>query len=230
VVTCRTQHLTPTYRDTFVPWPTANQSTAQASSLFDASFRWDQIEAFITQFRDTTEAKEIFYDRPVWSTETYKKNLTNSTELVKNPFMLKLALVTLPSIVGSDSHLSKATMTRFSLYDAFIAQHLEREVKRLGDLRMGMNEADDAALGAIQDDFVVHGIHFSMRLAHSVFIEQGGVNVVEYSAADSRGWKAQFFGPKAAPDVKLLRQSCQLFSYTTSETSVPRSSRNVGLK
>ena len=150
-------------------------------------------------------------------------------ELVKNPFMLRLALVTLPSIVGSDSHLSHATITRFSLYDAFVKQHLEREVRRLGDQRMRMSEVEDAALGIIEDDFVVHGIHFSMRLAHSVFIEQS-VNAVEYSAADSRGWKAQFFGPNAAPDVKLLRQSCQLFSYTTSETSVPRSSRNVGLK
>ena len=94
---------------------------------------------------------------------------------------------------------------------------------------MRMSEVEDAALGIIEDDFVVHGIHFSMRLAHSVFIEQS-VNAVEYSAADSRGWKAQFFGPKAAPDVKLLQQPCQLVNYSASKTSLPSSTRNVGLK
>jgi len=141
--------------------------------------------------------------------------------------MLKLALVTLPGIVTSDSDLSNATLARFSLYETFVKQHFEREVKRLGDQRMRMSEAEDAALGAIEDDFVVHGIHFSMRLAHAVFIEQGGVNAIEYSAADSRGWKPKFFGSKATPDVKFLRQSCQLVSYTALEADPPSPSRGI---
>ncbi|KAI7818957.1 hypothetical protein BC939DRAFT_506177 [Gamsiella multidivaricata] len=197
VVTCRTQYLTPTYRNYFVPRPAANQSASEASSLFEEAvivpFKSDQIENFIGQFRDTREAKDIFDDRPIWSTDTYMKCLSNLTALVKNPFMLKLVLVTLLSVVGSNNDLSRTTTTRFNPYSAFIKQHLEREVRRLGDLRMRMSNIEEEALGAIESDFVFYSIHFSMRLAHAVFIEQGGVNAIEYSAADGRGWKARFF-------------------------------------
>ncbi|KAF9345331.1 Transducin (beta)-like 3, partial [Mortierella sp. AD094] len=222
VVTCRSQYLTPNYRNYFVPRPEPNQSDSQASNLYDEAivvpFKDDQIEACIALFRETGEATEIFKVRPIWSTEEYKTRLANIMDLVKNPFMLKLALVTLPSISGPGDD-NGIQLTRFGLYEAFVNQHFNKELRRLSEQRPKMNPSEDSAFGQIENDFVIHGIHFSMRLAHLIFIEQGGVNSVEYGSTDHRGWKAQFFGPKVNNEIKFLRQSSQVVSYAVSESS-----------
>jgi hypothetical protein len=151
------------------------------------------------------------------------KQLANLMDLVKNPFMLKLALATLPrnSGPGNDKVIK---LTRFILYEAFALQHFDNEVERLRDQCAKLNSSEDKAFELLEDDFSIHGIHFSMRLAHSVFMEQGGINSIEYGSADHRGWKGQFFGPKVSNEIKMLRQSSQVVSYAISESSQASSS------
>ncbi|GJJ73271.1 hypothetical protein EMPS_05629 [Entomortierella parvispora] len=226
VVTCRSQQLTPNsnYRNYFVPRTEANLTESQASALYEEAvivpFGENQIKACIEQFRGTEEAsKEVFKEGAIWSTEEYINQLANLLELVKNPFMLKLALVTLPNMVGNDMGTSRRKMTRFCLYEEFTDQHFKKELRRLTDQRPKMKWDEEKAFELIENGFVLHGIYFSMRLARSIFMEQDGRNSVEYSTMDNRGWKAQFFGLKTGAGTKLLRQSSQLVTCTIQESN-----------
>ncbi|KAG0301816.1 hypothetical protein BGZ98_008028 [Dissophora globulifera] len=236
VITCRTQYLPPIdYRMYFEPQPENNQTALQTFKLYEevviVPFRVDQITACVQQFRDTSTAISVFEDRPIWSTEYYLKQLTNLMDLVKNPFMLRIALLTLPTMAKDGRDLSKIQLTRFELYDEFMKQNFDNELKRLSRHRLKMDPEESRAFELVQVNFYIRCMSFSKRLAHSIFMQNDGVNAVEYSTSgEEQGWKDKFFGLEVDAKVKLLRQSSQLVGYaidTSRQSSTSASIRTM---
>ncbi|KAG0318428.1 hypothetical protein BGZ99_005703, partial [Dissophora globulifera] len=234
VITCRTQYLPPIdYRMYFEPQQENNQAALQTFKLYEevviVPFRVDQITACIQQFRDTSTATSVFEDQPIWSTEYYLKQLANLMDLVKNPFMLRIALLTLPTMAKGGRDLSKIQLTRFELYDEFMKQNFDNELKRLGRHRLKMDPEESRAFELVQVNFYLRCMSFSKRLAHLIFMQNDGVNAVEYSTSgEEQGWKDKFFGLEVDAKVKILRQSSQLVSYAIDTSRQSSTSASIG--
>ncbi|KAG0319869.1 hypothetical protein BGZ99_004872 [Dissophora globulifera] len=211
IITCRTQYLSPIYLSYLQP---SMDGCSVSYNLYEEAvivpFKAEQIKDYINQYIAAPEPRESFDSQPLWTTEMYIERLQEVTglmDLVKNPFMLRMVLSTLPGMTLSKTHLS-----RVELYDKFVELHFKNEQKRLVEQSSSGNiEADYlSAFREIEgDSFIILGIAFSKRLSDAIFMRNKGVNSIGYLAAMDRGtWKTEFFGLDA--EVSLLRGSCQL--------------------
>ncbi|CAO3565254.1 unnamed protein product [Mortierella alpina] len=148
----------------------------------------------------------------VWSTESYMEKLQsipNLMELVKNPFLLSLALSALPGVVKDGADITKIKVTRLTLYNSFIDRWLEISKKRLRTIKLSLADAESARQELLDDDFVKIVLDFLRNLAAAIFKNQDGNPVVQYTQRiDKETWKVEFFGPK--PDITLLREASPL--------------------
>ncbi|CAO3565224.1 unnamed protein product [Mortierella alpina] len=148
----------------------------------------------------------------VWSTENYMEKLLsipNLMELVKNPFLLSLALSALPGVVKDGADITKIKVTRLTLYNSFIDRWLEISKKRLRTIKLSLADAESARQELLDDDFVRIILDFLRNLAAAIFKNQDGNPVVQYTQRiDKETWKVEFFGPK--PDITLLREASPL--------------------
>ncbi|KAG0319870.1 hypothetical protein BGZ99_004873, partial [Dissophora globulifera] len=204
IITCRTQYLNPNYLSYLQP---SMDGHLVSHSLYEEAvivpFKVEQIKDYINQYTTIPELRESFDSRPLWTTEMYIKRLQEITglmELVRNPFMLRMVLSTLPRVA-----LSKTQISRVELYDEFVELNFENEQKRLVEQRSrGKMEAGYlSTFSEIEgDSFILLGIDFSKRLSDAIFMKQDGVNSVEYSAVVDRGtWKTKFFGLDAERNI-----------------------------
>ncbi|KAG9071588.1 WD repeats region domain-containing protein [Linnemannia hyalina] len=205
IVTCRTQYLGPDYRDRFAPKATG-QYHRTANNLFQeaviAPFSKEQIDLYIEKFVPLIPR--------TWVKKDYMDKLTtipNLMELVRNPFLLTLALEALPSVVDGRSDLSRLKITRVELYDTFVDHWLKVNKRRLQD--QTLKDRHKAFEDHLADGFVQSGIVFQKELAEAIFQEQDGRPIVEYSnKRDKMSWKARFFDSE--PEISLLRDSSLL--------------------
>ncbi|KAF9127054.1 WD_REPEATS_REGION domain-containing protein [Mortierella sp. 14UC] len=206
LVTCRTQYLGPDYRDRFVPKVT-DQYYHVASDLFQeaviAPFSKAQIELYVEKY--------VPLEPRTWVKADYMEKLTiipNLMGLVKNPFLLTLALEALPMVVEGKTDLSTLRLTRIALYDIFVEHWLGVNKRRLQEHRLRDVKLDALEI-LLADGFERNGILFQKELALAIFREQEGRPIVDYShKRDWMTWKAQFFG--LDPDRSLLRDSSLL--------------------
>ncbi|KAF9135920.1 hypothetical protein BGX30_011402, partial [Mortierella sp. GBA39] len=214
VITCRTQYLGPSYHDRFKPQPLDRYNTSH-QDLFQeaviALFSNEQIKSYVDQFVQDTNTRQLLGQETVWSSEEYMNKLMairNLLGLVRNPFLLTIALNVLPKLVATQQDLLSIRVTRVSLYDKFVERWLETNKLRLQSNKLNNEERD--VFGMLLDaGFVEHGIDFQKRLSDSIFKEQDGHPVVQYTHLHHRRtWKAEFFGPD--PDIRLMRESCPL--------------------
>ncbi|KAG9071602.1 WD repeats region domain-containing protein [Linnemannia hyalina] len=204
-ITCRTQYLGPDYRDRFAPKATS-QYHRTASNLFQeaviAPFSKEQIELYVEQFVPLiprTWVKKDYMDKLA--------TIPNLMDLVRNPFLLTLALEALPSVVKNNTTLSNLRVTRAELYDTFVDHWLKVNKRRLQD--QTLKDKRQAFEDLLEDGFVHNGIVFQKELAWAIFQQQEGRPVVEYSnMRDKSPWKANFFGPKI--ERSLLRDASLL--------------------
>ncbi|KAG0304566.1 hypothetical protein BGZ97_001425, partial [Linnemannia gamsii] len=201
LITCRTQYLGPDYRDQFVPMVEGMYHRA-ANNLFQeaviAPFSKDQIDDYLERY--------IPLEPRVWTKKDYMDKLTtipNLMDLVKNPFLLTLALEALPRVIQGTSDLSRIRITRVQLYDIFVEHWLGVNKRRLQSQKLSAD--DQKAFNELKDDgFERNGIEFQQGLAAAIFQEQDGRPVVDYShRRDKNSWKVAYFGPEA--DISLLR-------------------------
>ncbi|KAG9071590.1 WD repeats region domain-containing protein [Linnemannia hyalina] len=205
LITCRTQYLGPDYRDRFAPKATG-QYHCTASNLFQeaviAPFSKEQIELYVEKFVPLIPR--------TWVKKDYMDKLTtipNLMELVRNPFLLTLALEALPSVVKNNTTLSNLRVTRVELYDTFVDHWLKVNKRRLQD--QTLKDKHKAFEDLLADGFVQSGIVFQKDLAEAIFQEQEGRPIVEYSnRRDRSSWKARFFDSE--PERSLLRDSSLL--------------------
>ncbi|KAG0374249.1 hypothetical protein BGX24_010642, partial [Mortierella sp. AD032] len=206
IITCRTQYLGPDYRDRFVP-NTPGIYNQPANDLFQEAvivpFSEDQIENFIDLY--------VPLEPRTWTTQDYMEKLTtipNLMDMAKNPFLLTIALETLPNVVANYSDLSKVRIFRARLYDVFVVRRLQVKKQRLQ--MNALSNKDRDVLNALQaSGFVRMGINYSTRLALAMFEKQNGNPVVQYThSKDKNTWREDYFG--AEPKVRLLRDSSPL--------------------
>ncbi|KAG0247179.1 hypothetical protein BG011_001910, partial [Mortierella polycephala] len=205
VISCRTEYLSQDYKDQFQPRDrdiyTAPRPLQEAVIV---PFSKDQIQDYIKQY--------VFQNKPLWRIKDYLEafdKVPNLLDLVRNPFLLTLSLEVLPRVVSVEQakNLSSAKITRVALYDQFVEQWLERGKKRV--VGNELSPQARAAFDALMDEgFIQNGIHFLKRLAATIYKEQEGHPVVEYSHRDYGTWKAAFFGRD--DEIRLLREACPL--------------------
>ncbi|KAG9072005.1 hypothetical protein KI688_006224 [Linnemannia hyalina] len=214
VISCRTQFLGPTYLDRFKPQPTDRYASG-SEDLFQeaviAPFSKDQIKNYVELYAHGPQTALLFRNQAIWSVKEYMDKLTmipNVKDLVKNPFLLTLALKALPRLVASNEDLSNIRVTRVVLYDMFVDQWLESNRLRLHSNTLSKEE-QTAFNSLVDDDFIGCGINYLLRLSEAIFQEQGGNPVIQYVHRHDRdSWKAAFFGTD--PEVTLLRDASPL--------------------
>ncbi|KAG0217474.1 hypothetical protein BGX31_000239 [Mortierella sp. GBA43] len=222
VISCRTEYLGSDYRDRFQP---GDRNQRKDSALFQqavlTSFSFDQVQAYIKQY--------VSVHQPLWRAQDYEEALElipSLKELVKNPFLMALALEVLPRMVDPGQYLATTRVTRVGLYDHFVQQWLEREKKRLGE--KDLTPQARAIFESLSDEgFAVNGIEYLKRLAVAIYKEQGGHPIVEYSRLVDRGsWKVEFF---KGEDQQLLREVCPMKRNGNQHRFIHRSILEYGL-
>lgn len=203
IISCRTQHLGPDYRDRFVP-KAMGQYQRLANDLFQeaviAPFSVDQIEDYVDQY--------VPLEPRMWQKVDYMRTMTaipNLIDLVRNPFLLTLCLEALPSVVQGKTDLSSLRVTRIQLYDSFVVHWLGVNKRRLQDQKL-TDESRKIFDELKEEGFEMNGIKFQQNLAMAIFKEQDGLPIVDYiHRRDKTSWKASFFSPD--PEATLLREA-----------------------
>lgn len=206
LITCRSQYLGPDYLDRFMPVK-AGEYFCTANELFQealiAPFSQKQIEMYIEKY--------IPLEPRDWVKKDYMDKLVaipNLMDLARNPFLLTIALETLPTVVQGRDDISRIEVTRMLLYDIFVTHWLSVNKRRI--LNKKLSQADGEAMEALlQDGFERRGITFQMNLGVAIFQKQDGRTFVEYVHPRHKStWKARFFGFN--PERRLLRESSLL--------------------
>ncbi|KAF9112031.1 hypothetical protein BGX30_007395, partial [Mortierella sp. GBA39] len=104
VISCRTQFLGPTYIDRFKPQPTDRYASGSQDVFQEAvitPFSKDQVKNYVEQYAQDPQTVLLFRNQSAWTSEEYMYKLSaipNIMDLVKNPFLLTLALKALPGL------------------------------------------------------------------------------------------------------------------------------------
>ncbi|MCX8566746.1 MAG: WD40 repeat [Glomeribacter sp. 1016415] len=157
--------------------------------------------------------KYVSYAKPGWEAEEYErvfKDKAELKELVRTPFMLKLALEVLPTLdMSSGSGAVKSKLTRVALYDKFAESWFGRSQERLE--RIKLTEKEQEVFNRLdEDNFTAYGLVFSQELA--VQMHEDKAVVVTYSGvsgAKAEDWKQKYFGNKSE-ETRLLRFNAPL--------------------
>jgi len=131
IISCRTQYLTVGYQSSFAPQQDAvAHLRLSPSELFTealiAPFNLDQIKEYIIQYAIIPDTSD---NKPKWTAEQYMVRLEAITyvmDLIKNPFMLKMILDTLPKM-----SLTTTQIIRAELYDELVDLHYKNGLNRL---------------------------------------------------------------------------------------------------
>ncbi|KAG0077622.1 hypothetical protein BGZ90_006840 [Linnemannia elongata] len=208
VITCRTQYLGQNYRDRFEPQGGSHYDLS-APELFResviAQFSKDQIEEYVARY--------ISLEPRTWTKKDYIDRLTTIPGLiglVKNPFLLSLALGALPAVVEGKDDLSRVRVNRVQLYDSFVKHWLRASKRRLRNQNLKLSREEQRMVDELLDDgFEESWIKFQADLAAAIFQEQEGKPVVEYNhRRDKSSWKGTFFNSDL--DTCILRDASLL--------------------
>ncbi|KAK3834395.1 MAG: hypothetical protein JOS17DRAFT_773280 [Linnemannia elongata] len=178
------------YRDRFVPHGGGHYNRPSFNLFQEAvitPFSTEQIKDYVVQYAPL--------EPRTWQIEDYMDKLMtipNLMDLVKNPFLLSLALEALPGVIEGNQDLSTIRITRAQLYDTFV-QHWSNVNKRRLQSRTLSMAARIVFDGLLDMGFVSRSIDYSTRLALAIFEQQDGNPIVQY-VHDKNSWKAQFFG------------------------------------
>ncbi|KAF9126089.1 hypothetical protein BGW39_006873 [Mortierella sp. 14UC] len=214
IISCRNTYLTKGYREQFEPQPIDYYRPTTPHLLQEVvivPFSSAQIDAYVEQFVQDPEVHELFGSRSIWSAKEYMDKLTKVPKLmslVKNPFLLVLALRALPEIVDGVLDIAQVEVTRVRIYETSIRQWLDINQRRLRSSRLSVEETKTLE-ELIEGDFTEIAIKFLKNLATAIFKLQDGNPVVRYVHVEDKGtWKAEFFGD--GQDIVFLRQASPL--------------------
>ncbi|KAF9900665.1 Transducin (beta)-like 1 X-linked receptor 1 [Linnemannia zychae] len=188
LISCRSEYLGSGYRIFFEPGNRNDRKgAAQLQEAVIAPFSLAKIDSYTKAMR-----------------------IPNIQDLVRNPFLLSLALEVLPRLVDLSKELTSNQISRVMLYDQFVEQWVERGQKRFSE-RSVPETMPVAVKDLLKDGFKQNAIRFMKRLAAAIFDYQDGRPIVEFSPIrDNTTWKTVFFGHGDVTD--LLRETCPLSS------------------
>ncbi|KAF9282629.1 hypothetical protein BGZ88_010931 [Linnemannia elongata] len=211
VISCRSTKLGHEYKSQFMPLP-SNAHWVQTADLFQeaviAPFTPDQIRGYIDQYVLIEHP-----NRPQWKAQEYNDMLNwipSLKDMVRNPFLLTLALVAMPNLVGAgraQNDFQQIKVNRIVLYDAVVQQWIKNAKDRLE--KSSLSEAEAEALDELrQFGFKLKVMEYLKGLATDIFKEQDGIPQVLFSGENDAQWKVKYFGRK--PETTLLRRSSPL--------------------
>ncbi|KAG0365827.1 WD_REPEATS_REGION domain-containing protein, partial [Mortierella sp. AD032] len=217
VISCRTTFFGRDYQSQFYPHG-ADKYHDSPSHMFEEAtivpFTEDDIKAYTQQYIRNTANQNPANNRPHWTVEQFMDTFStvpNLSDLVKNPFVLWLALRVLPSL-SSDALISESNIrvTRARLYDGFLEDwicvnksRIERIklTRKASDVFRDLCESEGGFKGCVTD--------FLTDLSAAMFEHQGRSTVVDYvHVKEEKTWKGDFFGRKIKST--LLRQASPL--------------------
>lgn len=204
VISCRTTLFSRGYQGLFHPHG-ADKYHDTSSDLFEEAtivpFTEDDVKAYIHQYICGTAMQDLADDRPRWTVEKFMdtfSTITGLSGLVKNPFVLWLALRVLPSLM-SDALASTAKngTTRAQLLDRFFENwvgvnksRIQRRTKlkpKVFTVFQDLCDSEGGFKGCVTD--------FLTNLSAAMFEHQGYSPVVKYEhVKEEITWKGEFFG------------------------------------
>ncbi|KAF9909809.1 hypothetical protein EC991_007980 [Linnemannia zychae] len=213
IISCRSQHLGSDYRLQFQP--TVDRYAQATPDLFQqavlAPFSKAQIEQYVEQYVQRVLPQLAPHYQQAWDVKGFMETLTkipHLIELVSNPFLLTMALRSLPRVVRSEQNLSDIRLTRVELYDNFTKEWLENNKQRLAESRLS-SESRKIFDMLLEEGFVQLGISYQKDLAAAIFEHQNGNPVVKYSPLRERHtWKGLFFSSDL--HATILREASPL--------------------
>ncbi|KAF9430483.1 hypothetical protein BGZ76_000820, partial [Entomortierella beljakovae] len=202
LIACRSEYLGNEYKDQFQPSrQRKNPQLRQYDESVITPFSEKQVDKYIYDFVTSTKSE--------WRITDYQsvfKKIPTLHDLVKNPFLLTLALDALPRLVDPNKDLSTTRITRVALYDQFVELWLDREKQKLSAKKDKSSFEKKALDSLIEEGFTENGITYLKDLASAVYREQDGNPVVEYARIRDRGtWKEIYFGQE--DEKQLLRKA-----------------------
>ncbi|KAF9079473.1 WD_REPEATS_REGION domain-containing protein, partial [Mortierella sp. AD031] len=214
IISCRNTYLSRDYKDRFRPLGANHYNNSSQGHFEEATivpFSRSDIQTYVEHHVHGLVVQGFLVDQSDTSINEYMKKLStipNMMDLVKNPFLLTLALRTLPFVSIDDLDLSVITATRLQLYDKFIKHWIRSSKKRLH--RTTHSQATDAVFQQLLEaNFRRCVIDYLKELAGAIFRHQAGQSIVDYiDLNDDKTWKANFFGP--SPQPTLLREASPL--------------------
>ncbi|KAF9284504.1 hypothetical protein BGZ88_009937 [Linnemannia elongata] len=204
VISCRTTLFSRGYQGLFHPHG-ADKYHDTSSDLFEEAtivpFTEDDVKAYIHQYICGTAMQDLANGRPRWTVEKFMdtfSTITGLSGLVKNPFVLWLALRVLPSLM-SDALASTAKngTTRAQLLDRFFENwvgvnksRIQRRTKlkpKVFTVFQDLCDSEGGFKGCVTD--------FLTNLSAAMFEHQGYSPVVNYEhVKEEITWKGEFFG------------------------------------
>lgn len=211
IISCRSTKLGLDYKSHFRP-PPSNTHRGQTADLFQeaviAPFTPDQIKAYIDQY-----VLVEHYNQPQWKAQEYSDMLNwipSLKDMVRNPFLLNLALEAMPRLVGAGrakNDLLQIKVNRIMLYDAVVQLWIFNAENRL--VMSSLSEAEAEALYELrQFGFELKVMEYLKGLATDIFKEQDGSPQVLFLGESDAQWKVKYFGRK--PETTILRRSSPL--------------------
>ncbi|KAF9346812.1 hypothetical protein BGX26_001675, partial [Mortierella sp. AD094] len=197
VVSCRTEYTGIDYKECFRP--VARNSAPilrQYQEAIVKPFNEDQIQDYIDQFVSLNKSswESIDYQKALWA-------IPNLRDLVRNPFLLKLAMEVLPALVGEKRQFSSTRITRIGLYDEFLAQWIKRNQIRLREMELSQHHQE--VFKRLSDSgFKEQSTQYLKALSTAIFDNQDGNPLIIYSDyRDHKTWKGEFFSSKAENNI-----------------------------
>ncbi|KAG0380312.1 hypothetical protein BGX24_009118 [Mortierella sp. AD032] len=201
-------HFKPPHHKSTGPAKAAGHQNDQLQEAVIVPFTLTEISAFVDQ---TIRLLTAPGKKSVSSTSEFIniiRTIPDMEDLVKNPFLLELALEVLPSLSTDDLGAVNIKATRLQLYGEFIKHWVRINKARLE--RSTLSQGLLAAFESLQDSGLKGCvIDFMKELAEAIYDHQDGLSIVEYiHRRDANSWKAKFFGPAEEPT--LLREASPL--------------------
>ncbi|KAG0287164.1 hypothetical protein BGZ96_008882 [Linnemannia gamsii] len=206
IISCRTQYLGQSYLDRFRPQSTNRYKLAPQGVFQEAviaPFSRKQIQDYVEKYVPL-EPRTLCTHNYMYMLIT----IPHLMDLVRNPFLLLLALEALPDITKDTNDLSTIKIVRVQLYDTFVDHWLNVNKRRLRS--NALSEEDYDTLEKLEEaGFTAMGVDYSRRLASAMYNYQDGKVIVKYvHLQDKATWRVKFFGPD--PEVRLLREASPL--------------------
>ncbi|KAH7044123.1 hypothetical protein BKA57DRAFT_494929, partial [Linnemannia elongata] len=203
VISSRSTFLGPDYQGRFLPYGT-DRYHDKPLDLFEEAvivpLSECDIKSFVIQYVLKHETAGPLSDQPSWTVEDFMNtmsNIPNMLALVKNPFLLTLALKLLPSQPRSASSATQVKATRLKLFDDFLNHWIRVNKDRL-HRTIRCRKVYDTFEILCEPDFESSVTRFLLNLTAALSQHQTRRPVVvnyEHSK-DGKTWKAEFFGRK----------------------------------
>jgi hypothetical protein len=184
VISCRIEYNGREYVDQFQPG-TRNKGV---SNLYQecviAPFNNHQIDEYIQLYIDICQ--------PPWGLDQYNhafRQIQNLLDLVTNPFLLRLAMETLPDLVGSETDLGSTSLTRVMLYDQFVIRWIRRAIIRRNEMQLDAQDQRELSILSRQD-IVEQSIEYLKELSIAIYKHHNGNPSINRAKAE---WKKGFF-------------------------------------